>query len=128
MGEFQFKEKGWVAITEAVRDDIIVPTLHQILMDARRFAPVLTGRLKRSLEAQLDDNMGGSVGSNVDYAASVELGAKPHDIPNAFGKTGFGVGGRFLGKFHPGNHAQPYLRPALYHTRGFFPGADEVDR
>jgi hypothetical protein len=48
------------------------------------------------------------------YAAAVHEGAEPHDIPNAFGfGPDFGIGGRFDGKFHPGNAANPFLSKNL---------------
>ena len=37
------------------------------------------------------------------YVEYLEEGTKPHDIPNAFGIEGLGIGGRFDGKFHPGS-------------------------
>lgn len=37
------------------------------------------------------------------YIQFLEEGTSPHDIPNAFGIEGFGIGGRFDGKFHPGS-------------------------
>jgi len=40
----------------------------------------------------------------IPYAQSILEGAQAHDIPNAFGRgPRFGIGGRFNGKFHPGN-------------------------
>jgi len=51
----------------------------------------------------------------IPYAQAIIEGARPHDIPNAFGRGHtFGIGGRFQGKFHPGNaaHAIFYLSPA----------------
>jgi hypothetical protein len=44
----------------------------------------------------------------IPYAQSIIEGARPHDIPNAFGRgKRFGVGGRFQGMFHPGNAPHP---------------------
>lgn len=38
------------------------------------------------------------------YIDFLENGTRPHDIPNAFGKSlPFGIGGRFDGRFHPGS-------------------------
>ena len=43
-------------------------------------------------------------GNMAPYAASLEDGSKPHNIPKAFGKPlPFGTMGRFDGKFHPGS-------------------------
>jgi hypothetical protein len=47
-------------------------------------------------------------------AIYVHNGTRPHDIPNAFGwGPKFGIGGRFDGKFHPGNRANPFLTDNL---------------
>jgi hypothetical protein len=52
--------------------------------------------------------------SRTSYSLFVHNGTKPHDIPGAFGiPAPFGVGGRFDGKFHSGNAANPYLTDAL---------------
>jgi hypothetical protein len=52
--------------------------------------------------------------SRKSYSLFVHNGADPHDIPGAFGiPAPFGVGGRFSGRFHPGNRANPYLLNAL---------------
>ena len=38
------------------------------------------------------------------YAIPLNEGSVPHDIPNAFGMGGgFGIGGNYNGKFHPGS-------------------------
>jgi hypothetical protein len=52
--------------------------------------------------------------SHTSYSLFVHEGTSPHDIPNAFGYGNtFGIGGRFDGKFHPGNKPDPFLRDAL---------------
>ena len=53
---------------------------------ARRNAPVDTGRLRASITPELrvsGVNVLGVVGTNVKYAAAVELGSKPHWMPKA---------------------------------------------
>jgi hypothetical protein len=46
--------------------------------------------------------------TDISYAQAQIEGAEPHDIPNAFGRGAkFGIGGRFQGKFHPGNAPHP---------------------
>lgn len=55
--------------------------------DAKRNAPVDTGRLRASITSQVHTagvmgrDVRGVVGSNVIYAAAVELGSKPHFPP-----------------------------------------------
>lgn len=52
--------------------------------DAKRAAPVDTGRLRASIASQVrveGTSVTGVVGSNVVYAAAVELGSRPHFPP-----------------------------------------------
>ena len=85
-------------------------------------APVMTGCLRDTiLRRPIEEYPGGlSVRvvsdtapcspTHTSYSEFVHNGAPPHDIPNAFGYgPTFGIGGRFMGKFHPGNAPNPYL-------------------
>lgn len=74
--------------------------------EAERNAPVDTGDLFLSIDVSHAD---GTLFANTEYAAAVELGSSPHEIPNAFGREG--------SVMHPGGPAQPYLRPAAYRQR-----------
>lgn len=85
-----------------VRDNF----LDDCLPDARRNAPVDSGDLFLSIGV---DHSAGTLFADTDYAAAVELGASPHEIPNAWG--------RGITVEHPGTKAQPYLRPAVYRAR-----------
>jgi hypothetical protein len=80
--------------------------LDDCLPDAVRNAPVDTGELKASGYV---DHGAGVVGFRADHAAAVELGARAHEIPNAWG--------RGITVHHPGTKAQTYLRPAVYRAR-----------
>lgn len=80
--------------------------LDDCLPDARRNAPVDTGELAASGYV---DHGAGRIGFRADHAAPVEVGASPHEIPNAWG--------RGITVEHPGTKAQPYLRPAVYRAR-----------
>lgn len=54
--------------------------------DARKLAPVDTGRLRASITPQVrtrGNNLEGVVGSNVKYAPYMELGTRPHFPPLA---------------------------------------------
>ena len=79
-------------------------------------APVDTGRLRASItpEVRAQGNLiTGVVGSNVKYAAFVELGTKAHFVPQQYIGTWarrHGLGDR--GLFVSGK-AQPYLEPAF---------------
>lgn len=92
---------------------------------AERNAPKKTGHLAESVHkseefaadepASFPDYATG-VGSNLEYAAAQELGARPHSI-DAHGPYSLhnAETGEFFGPHvnHPGNRPQPYLRPAL---------------
>ena len=56
-----------------------------VMRDAKRFAPVDTGRLRASITPEVrvsgPTTLQGIVGSNVTYAPFVELGTKPHWPP-----------------------------------------------
>ncbi|KND38481.1 HK97-gp10 family putative phage morphogenesis protein [Streptomyces acidiscabies] len=64
----------------------------QILPDMQRHCPVRTGRLKSSLEAQVENSVLRVGSRDVDYSVDVELGTSTHP-------------------------AEPYMRPALYRQR-----------
>jgi hypothetical protein len=74
--------------------------------EAERNAPVDSGDLFLSIDV---DHGLGRLYADTDYAAAVELGSSPHEIPGAFGS-----GGNVM---HPGGKPQPYLRPAAYRQR-----------
>lgn len=74
--------------------------------EAERNAPVLTGELFLSVDV---DHAAGRLFADTEYAAAVELGSSPHEIPNAWG--------RGITVQHPGGPAQPYLRPAAFRQR-----------
>lgn len=61
------------------------------------------------------------VGASADYAAAVEFGTDPHEItPDDSEVLHFSVDGQEVFTTHvdhPGTPAQPYLQPALDHTR-----------
>ena len=107
---------------------------------ARQKAPVLTGRLKRSITNGLPFQAArffwkALVGSNVEYARIQELGGEipPHEIrpkskqalafdwPDAPADLKPSKSGKYVFKkvMHPGAKipAQPYLRPALKETK-----------
>ena len=79
-------------------------------------APVDTGRLRASItpEVRAQGNLvTGVVGSNVKYAAFVELGTRPHFVPQQYiGRWARRHGMDDTGLLVTGK-AQPYLEPAL---------------
>lgn len=87
---------------------------------AKILTPVNTGRLRSS--ERLTFNLGGNrqsfrVSTNVDYAAYVHDGTRPHVIrPNRRQALKFRIGGRTVyAKYvnHPGTRARPFLDRAL---------------
>lgn len=85
---------------------------------AREQAPIRTGDLRKSIVKRPIEPAPGGLGIRViaamPYALFVHEGTRPHNIPNAFGYgPTFGIGGRFEGMFHPGNHANHFLTDNL---------------
>lgn len=105
---------------------------------AKEFCPVDTGRLRASLHTEVQSWLEAYVATNVEYAAAVEDGTKPHEISAKEAKAlAFEVvnsvqifsdkTGRRLKKHkdnmktvivrrvkrHPGTTAQPFLEPAF---------------
>jgi len=80
----------------------------EVGLDAERGAPVDTGRLARSIEVDVNGDVG-RIGSPLEYAPYVEDG---HRVAYKDPRTGDTV---FTGDVVP---PQPYLRPALYRRRG----------
>lgn len=115
----------------------LVDTLTDIERVAKEKCPVKTGRLRASITPAVHTLTEGYVGTNVEYAADVEYGTRPHTITaktaNALRFEKGGTPAKYVqtksGKFrrkagtpgqvvfaksvqHPGTPAQPYLEPA----------------
>jgi hypothetical protein len=103
-----------------------------VTQEAKRLCPVSpagsgghpSGWLRSSIGWDLSrdgEGLHATIGTDVDYAAYVEFGTRPHEIrshgdyPLRNRRTGQ-VFGRVV--HHPGTQAQPYLRPALDAIRG----------
>lgn len=80
----------------------------KVAKDAARLAPRDTNLLSQLIAYHESES---AVVADTDYAAAQEFGATEHLIANAFG-----YGEDFI-VVHPGNVAQPYLRPAAYQHR-----------
>lgn len=93
----------------------------QVVNRAKVLAPVDTGRLRASIRADPPRifSLRGSltVGSDVEYAAMVNDGTRPHTIrPRRAQALRFTVGGRVVYARvvqHPGTRARPFLDRAL---------------
>lgn len=93
--------------------------------EARRRAPVDTGRLRSSIVSRAERSgrqVGYVIGTNVSYAAAVEDGTSPHVIKPSKKKALYWPGAAHpVGKVnHPGTRAQPFLRPAVEMAEIFF--------
>ena len=116
----------------ALRGMPLVQAFREVLLwitgDAKRFAPVDTGRLRASITPEVKvaqvagSPVQGIVGSNVEYAPFQEFGTKQHFVPakyigtwaerHGFGYTGLIVSGK----------AKAYLRKAIEKNKDKLPG------
>lgn len=105
---------------DAAITDYLERLATEIEADAKAACPVKTGRLAESIEHEVNGHVA-RIGSNVPYAAIVELGSGPHIIRATRAKV---LANRETGEIfgpvvhHPGTRAQPYLRSALFRARG----------
>ncbi|MGW9299421.1 HK97-gp10 family putative phage morphogenesis protein [Streptomyces cyaneofuscatus] len=121
-------ERGLRRVLGGMSDDVkraVERTRIDVQNEARRRAPVDTGRLRSSIVSRAETggrNIGYAVGTNVNYAAAVEYGTAPHVIVPKNGKALYWPGARHpVAKVnHPGTRAQPFLRPAIEMTEIFF--------
>jgi HK97 gp10 family phage protein len=93
--------------------------------EARRRAPVDTGRLRSSIVSRAENSgrrVGYVVGTNVGYAAAVEYGTAPHVIKPKHKKALYWPGARHpvAQVNHPGTRPQPFMRPAIEMAEIFF--------
>ncbi|PWI08330.1 hypothetical protein DIZ27_23105 [Streptomyces sp. NWU339] len=93
--------------------------------EARRRAPVDTGRLRSSIVSRAEGSgrsVGYVIGTNVNYAAAVEYGTAPHVIKPTKKKALYWPGARHpvAQVNHPGTAAKPFLRPAIEMTEIFW--------
>ena len=87
------------------------------LTEEKRLAPVKTGNLRRTIRPGRVTSGGFENIATAGYAAPVEFGAAPHVIrPRRRKVLRFRVGGtEVFARMvrHPGNRAQPFMRPGL---------------
>ena len=107
-------------IRGASRDELET-TARQVVARARVLAPVDTGRLRSSIRIERRSFLGlrtrYTIGSDLNYAAMVHDGTRPHIIrPRRAQALRFRVGGRIVYArvvHHPGTRARPFLDRAL---------------
>lgn len=90
--------------------------------EARRLAPVDTGRLRGSIGRDVGARQA-EIGTNVDYAPYVEKGTRPHFPPVAAvagwaTKRGLEPYAVARGISRRGTKAQPFLEPGLKNSEG----------
>ncbi|MFE1515693.1 HK97-gp10 family putative phage morphogenesis protein [[Kitasatospora] papulosa] len=121
-------ERGLRRALGGMSDDVkraVDRTRTDVQNEARRRAPVDTGRLRSSIVSRAEGSgrtVGYVVGTNVNYAAAVEYGTAPHVIKPTNKKALYWPGARHpVGKVnHPGTRAQPFMRPAVEMAEMFF--------
>lgn len=88
----------------------------EVADDAQRNAPVDTGELRSSITAIPEL---GIVTVGTDHWAPQEYGARPHRIEPDTKEALSWPGGAHPVAYvnHPGNRAQPFMRPAVYKKR-----------
>ncbi len=121
-------ERGLRRWVGGMSDDVrraVERTRIDVQNEARRRAPVDTGRLRSSIVSRVEGSgrqVGYVIGTNVNYAADVEYGTAPHVIKPTKKKALYwpGAAHPVASVNHPGTAAQPFLRPAIEMTPIFW--------
>ena len=121
-------ERGLRRYFGRMSDDVaraVERTRVDVQNEARRRAPVDTGRLRSSIVSRAEGSgrsVGYVIGTNVNYAAAVEYGTSPHVIKPVNKKALYwpGAAHPVAQVNHPGTRAQPFLRPAIELTPIFW--------
>jgi HK97 gp10 family phage protein len=121
-------ERGLRRFFGGMSDDVkraVERTRIDVQNEARRRAPVDTGRLRSSIVSRAEGSgrsIGYVIGSNVGYAAAVEYGTSPHVIKPKYKQALYwpGAAHPVAQVNHPGTRAQPFLRPAIEMTEIFW--------
>lgn len=102
---------------------LLTAVTHEVRSDARRYCPVDTGHLWGTIQMYVAPQRG-VVSVGTQYWAAQEYGARPHEIrpkgkgyPLRFFWYRFGKNVAYMKVDHPGNDAQPFMRPAIYKER-----------
>lgn len=117
--------RRWVGNMSADVARAVERTRIDVQNEARRRAPVDTGRLRSSIVSRAEGSgrsVGYVIGSNVNYAAAVEYGTAPHVIKPKYKQALYwpGAAHPVAQVNHPGTRAQPFLRPAIEMTEIFW--------
>ena len=107
-------ETGWEDQLDAMINNVVMSTTNAVCSDAKTICPVDTGDLQASLAPTNPLPKVGRVGSDLAYAATVELGFDGDVNVRAHLRQGHPVRAHVR---HARSPEQPYLRPSLYRTR-----------
>jgi len=105
---------GWEERLQAPLGDVVWKLCLDVKADAQMICPVDSGDLKMSIDSEVRGTVG-RVGSNLDYAAAVEMGF--HGIEQVceyVRKDGVRVRAH---ERHANQPSEPYLKPSLYTRR-----------
>ncbi|GIH26069.1 hypothetical protein Aph01nite_43790 [Acrocarpospora phusangensis] len=110
---------GWQAKLRPYVSRFMDDLASDIAADARRYAPIDTGRLVESIRVHRRGAYTRRIHAHAPYAAWVEYGTAPHIIrPNSKKALHWPTARHPVAVVHhPGTRAQPYLRPAVYQRR-----------
>jgi HK97 gp10 family phage protein len=119
--EFERGLRRWAGRLSRESKEATRRTGIRVQNEARRLAPVDTGRLRSSIVHRVEERGARfydvSVGTNVNYAEFVEKGTRRHFIRP---KNGQYLKFQYMGRTvytklvdHPGTKAQPFLAPAI---------------
>jgi len=105
---------GWEGNLQAGINALLDKIAVDIEADAKAICPVDTGDLKASIGHEVRENEA-RIGSNLDYAAAVEMGFHGTEHVRAYERAD---GTRVRAhERHANQPSEPYLRPALYRRR-----------
>ncbi|MGY4903314.1 HK97 gp10 family phage protein [Streptomyces sp. 900116325] len=121
-------ERGLRRALGGMSDDVkraVDRTRIDVQNEARRRAPVDTGRLRSSIVSRAENSgrsVGYVVGTNVKYAAAIEYGTDEYDIFPTNKRALYWPGARHpVAKVHhPAMPARPFIRPAVEMAEIFF--------
>lgn len=111
---------AWPREVDAAASRYLRDLAVEIETDAERMVAVKTGKLRAGIYHEVN-GLEARIGvRDVDYWATVEFGSGPHIIRPVNAKALSWPGATHPVAYvnHPGTPAQPFLRPALYRSRG----------
>jgi HK97 gp10 family phage protein len=117
--EFERGLRRWAGRLSRESKEATRRTGIRVQNEARRRAPVDTGRLRSSIVHRVEERGARfydvTVGTNVNYAEDVEKGTRPHRIYPRKKKALYWPGAMHPVAYvdHPGTRPQPFLEPAI---------------